>query len=199
MSFSPLKAALKNHSDLDQKRIKAAYDLAECTHAGQSRLSGNPYIEHPVAVSLLILEAGGDEDMICAALLHDCIEDAENPIQVAGDISNQFGSHIYFLVEALSKNKKIIESQIRHSDFIEQLDMAFKTDVGVFFIKLADLLHNLESIELLKPEKKAKWLRELQEDYLPVLSDYFHELSFHYHPMYHHLMDQFEDIVSQKI
>ena len=199
MPFTPLKTALLNHLDLDQDRIHAAYVLAKETHKNQKRLSGEAYINHPVAVSLIILNAGGDEDMVCAALLHDCIEDAENPEQVAKDIAHQFGSHVYFLVEALSKNKKILESQLRHKDFIEQLDMAFGTDVGVFFIKLADLLHNLESIELLKPEKKAKWLRELQQDYLPVISDYFHQLSFHYHPMYHHLMDQFEDIVSQKI
>jgi len=199
MSFNTLVPYLKKYPELQAERIRSAYNIAAQAHANQTRLSGDPYITHPVAVSIILLEAGGDEDIVCAALLHDTIEDADDPISTANLIQEKLGKHVYFMVEALSKNKLILESEVRHQDFIEQLEAAFKLDTGVFFIKLADLLHNLESIELLKPEKKVKWLRELQHDYFPVLSDYFHRLSIYYHPMYHQLMDQFEKIVSTKI
>ncbi len=199
MSITPLTDEVNRHAHLDMEKIEAAYQLAAEVHQDQTRLSGEAYIHHPVAVALLLTQAGADEDMICAALLHDCIEDAKHPAEVSQQIEDQFGPHVFFMVDAVSKNQAITDSLIRHRAFISQLEAAFMMDVSVFFIKWADLLHNLESIELLKPEKKAKWLRELQQDYLPVLSDYFHRLSFRYHPMYHFLMDRFEDIASQKI
>ncbi len=200
MEFSVLQKALKSKSSsFNQARVQRAYEIAAEVHKNQKRLSGEPYIKHPVEVACLIAQFGGDEDMICAALLHDVLEDGDNPEALAQTIIQEFGKYVFFMVDALSKDTQNTSSHDRHNQFVNQLKSAFDQDIGVFFIKLADLLHNLQSIEYLKPEKQKKWLRELHEDYLPLLSEYFHKISFRYHSMYLDIMDEFEAVAAHKI
>ena len=194
-----LESFIKKHPELGSKRVLAAYELAQEAHKNQSRKSGEPYITHPVEVACIIAKFGGDEDMVCAALLHDILEDGGDRERFAEKIEEGFGPHVYFLVEALSKNSDLECSDTKQKKFIEQLGEALSVDIGVFFIKLADLLHNLESIDSLKPQKRDKWIEELQEQYWPVLSGYYHQISFRHHPMYFLFMDELEALMTRKI
>ena len=88
---------------MNGKKIRKAYELAEKAHAGQTRVSGEPYISHPVAVSYILAELGMDSDTLCAALLHDVVEDTETTLE---DISKLFGSEIALLVDGVTKLEK---------------------------------------------------------------------------------------------
>lgn len=184
---------------LDHARIQRAYDLAAATHAHQTRKDGTPYITHPVAVAGILYMAGGDEDLIVASLLHDTLEDGHDPESIEHEIKRLFGKHVFHMVDALTKDSAITCSDKRQSDYVSQLQNAIIDDAGVFFIKVADLLHNLSSLQHLKPHKREKWRQELIEQYLPVLSDQFPYLTSQYRDMYHYLRDQIEQTLENQL
>lgn len=187
-----------NRADVDLKRVQQAYTMAERIHAGQKRLDGRPYVTHPISVAFTMAQAGADEDIICAALLHDVLEDGDNKVNTSHEILAKFGAHVLFLVDAMSKDHTIGCSHLRQQEFFAQLEQALTLDTGLFFLKFADLLHNLESIEQLKPEKKLKWMNELQHGYLPMLTGFHSQLSYHHHDTYQYLMDQIVDLAAHK-
>ena len=179
-------------------RIKSAYNLAAVVHASQIRASGEPYIIHPIAVAKIIIGIGGDENMICAALLHDTIEDGENAEEIANRIYKSFGEDIYYLVQAVSKDGRIEDKVSQQDAYFVQIKEALETDVSVFFIKLADLTHNMDTISNLSPSKQKEWIKDLKEGYIPYFTEYFHKISFHYHPMYHKMMEHLQQIIEKK-
>lgn len=134
--------------------IERAYEFAQKAHAGQTRASGEPYFEgHCVPVALHILDLGMDSPLLCAALLHDTVEDTEVTVE---QIKEHFGDEVAVLVEGVSKLGKLkYRGNERHVESLRKFFVSVAQDVRVVILKLADRWHNLETIEYL-PEDKQK-------------------------------------------
>src|SRR5579884_1382937 len=104
MPFADLETKIAYLTQAEQEQIRSAYEVASTAHKGQSRLSGEPYIEHPLAVAGLLAELNLDADTLCAALLHDTVEDTSVSLE---DIRERFGAHVAQLVDGVTKLGKI--------------------------------------------------------------------------------------------
>jgi guanosine-3',5'-bis(diphosphate) 3'-pyrophosphohydrolase len=147
--------------------IKKAYDLAEKAHEGQFRKSGEPYIMHPVAVATTLAELGMDADAVIAALLHDVIEDTT---VTKYTLRQEFGDSVADLVDGVSKLTHIsfgnkIEAQAENT---RKMILAMSKDIRVILVKLADRLHNMETLQAIAPEKKRAKARETLDIYVPI-------------------------------
>lgn len=155
---------------LNQKQVdivKRAYEVASHAHFEQKRKSGEPYITHPLEVATIINEWELDEQTIAGALLHDVIEDT--PVTKA-EIEQIFGQTISNLVDSVTKLEKInFESEeIAHAEYFRKVVLAMAQDIRVILIKLADRLHNMLTLESMKPEKRYKIALETMEIYVPI-------------------------------
>jgi len=148
-------------------------------------------------VAEIILDMGGDEAMICAALLHDAIEESDDPKAMAEEIQKEFGPSVYFLIESLSKDDSIKDKVEQQEAYFQQITEALKLDTSVFFLKMADLIHNMQTIDGLPPERRERWITELKDFYLPLLSEQFHNISFHHHDMYLNLINRLESVIHE--
>jgi len=146
---------LPDISEADIKLIETAYDFGKQAHKGQKRANGKPYFEdHCVHVADHILELGMDTPLICAALLHDTIEDTTVTTQ---QIEKQFGKEIALLVEGVSKLGKVkYHGNERHVESLRKFFVSVAQDVRVVILKLADRWHNLETLEYLPREKQHR-------------------------------------------
>jgi len=149
------------------ERVMAAYRVAQLAHEGQFRQSGEPYIIHPVAVAHTLALLHLEPDTICAALLHDVLEDTPVTFE---QLAQQFGRHVAELVEGVSKLTKIkfenrVEAQAEN--FLKMLQASVK-DIRVILIKFADRTHNMSTIDSLPPEKRARIARETLDIYAPI-------------------------------
>ena len=176
-------------------RVRKAYLLSERVHRGARRKSGEPYITHPIAVAKILYDAGGDSDIICAALLHDTVEESPNSVDVTGTIYTDFGDHILFLVEAMSKDETIADKTDQQAAYIEQIQRAFALDIFAFLIKIADLIHNMSTISSLPKKRREPWLQELRYEYLPLFSEYFHRVPLAHREVYQKLMEAAENVL----
>jgi len=151
----------------DIEHIWTAYRFSAAAHEGQSRLSGEPYITHPVAVAGILANLHLDVPTIIAALLHDVVEDTGITKQQVGD---QFGKQVAELVDGLSKLDKIefqSATQAQAENFRKML-LAMSQDVRVILVKLADRLHNMQTLDVMKPEKQRRIARETLDIYAPI-------------------------------
>jgi GTP diphosphokinase / guanosine-3',5'-bis(diphosphate) 3'-diphosphatase len=179
---------------LSQKEIELiweAYRYSNKAHMGQKRVGGEAYISHPVSVACIASEFHLDAASIQAALLHDVVEDTPS---TANDIKKKFGSQVAKLVDGLSKLDKIHfadDTEAQAENFRKML-LAMSQDVRVILIKLADRLHNMQTLEPLKPIKRKKISQETSDIYAPIanrlgLNNVYQELedlSFKYiHPL----------------
>lgn len=180
---------------LNHERLSLALKIAREVHKGQVRKSGEPYINHPIAVANLIYAIGGNEDMLCAALLHDTIEDTDNSGAIQQEIKDNMGTYVYELVMALSKDYQITDSKARQQAYFQQFSLGVEKNIEVVFIKIADLTDNLRTIDNLKPHKKEKWLRELTTGYLPIITRAFDYMPPAYQKMYHRLSDKLVTLI----
>ena len=195
----PLPKIIREMMNTLGPSVKDAYLLAARVHRGQKRRSGEPYITHPVAVSKILFDAGADEDVICAALLHDTLEECSNPVareEIADQIYAHFGDQVLFLVEAVSKDTKIQNKTRQQSIHITQIEQAFAVDIFAFFIKVADLLHNLSTISSLPEERRKQWIHELKYQYLPLFSMYFHRIPLAYRDVYARLVESVSRMIA---
>ncbi|MCL2280718.1 RelA/SpoT family protein [Candidatus Saccharibacteria bacterium] len=156
----------------DQKKIASALKYATEKHAGQTRLSGSEYIMHPLAVATLLLEWDMDVDSVVAGLLHDIAEDTETGLE---EIEARFGQEVALLVDGVTKvskaraGRKDIATYLPATrDNLTKLLVAIGSDVRVIIIKLADRLHNLQTLEFQPPEKQLKTARESLEIFGPL-------------------------------
>lgn len=151
----------------DADRIKMAHDMAEGAHQGQCRKSGEPYISHPIAVSIILIELGMDTDSIVAALLHDVVEDTEIPIET---IEKKFGNDVALLVDGVTKLGKIPYSsrEEQQAENVRKMLLAMAQDVRVIIIKLADRLHNMRTLDAMSEQKQRDKARETMEVYAPL-------------------------------
>lgn len=156
-------------SSADLELIEKAYDFGKRAHKGQKRANGKPYFtEHCVHVADHMLELGMDTPLICAALLHDTIEDTET---TAGDIEAAFGNEIALLVEGVSKLGKVkYHGNERHVESLRKFFVSIAQDVRVVILKLADRWHNLETLEFLPEEKQHRIALESIMIHAPLAS-----------------------------
>lgn len=159
--------AMKSASKEDQKAIQEAYEFAEKAHGEEKRKSGEPYIIHPKAIALTLAELGMDRDTIIAGFLHDTIEDTS---VTAEEIEAKFGATVRYLVESVTKLSKLKYRGVeRHVESLRRLLVATASDIRVIIIKLADRLHNMETLQYVEPiEKRLRIALETKEVYVPV-------------------------------
>ena len=174
----------------DVEHVRLAIEFSRAAHQGQMRLSGDPYISHPIAVARVLAPLHIDAQAIIAALLHDVVEDTAITI---AQVAKEFGKPVAELVEGLSKLDKIqfeTREDAQAENFRKML-LAMARDVRVILIKLADRLHNMRTLDSMALEKRERIARETMEIYAPIanrlgLNDFHHELedlSFkHLHP-----------------
>lgn len=185
MTIEDVIAKTKEYlSDNDRALIKRAYDLAKQAHDGQKRGTGEEFIQHPLGTALYLAKEKLDANTISAALLHDVVED--NPIML-NKMKEEFNPDIISLVEGVTKLGKvkikkswflpikILQEQKekelqfeRHVESLRKMFMAMSEDIRVVLIKLADRLHNMETLNGVKPEKQERIARETLEIYAPL-------------------------------
>ena len=157
----------KNKRWPDTKIIQKAYSYALTHHGEQVRKSGEPYIIHPVDVAYTIADLGLDEKTICAALLHDVVEDTDVTYE---DIKNEFGEEIAEMVDGVTKLKQIQYASIEEHQVenYRKMFLAMGKDIRVIIIKLADRLHNMRTLEFLKRDRQIAIAQETMQLYAPL-------------------------------
>ncbi len=151
----------------DISQLQNAYSFSQSAHSGQYRKSGEPYISHPLAVASILGKLHMDTQTLTAALLHDVMEDTHIS---KSEISNRFGTAVADLVDGVSKLDKIefqTHADAQAENFRKML-LAMARDVRVILIKLADRLHNMRTLEAMRPEKRRRTARETMEIYAPI-------------------------------
>ena len=166
-SADHLFATLVNRvSAYDLARVRDAYNLASEAHSSQRRKTGEPYIIHPIAVARIIaeeLELGANP--VIAALLHDVVEDTDTTID---DIRNRFGDDVAFLVGVVTKQKKDKYDFSKQVDNFRQILASVQFDIRAILIKLADRLHNMRTLDSMRPDKQMKIAGETDYFYAPL-------------------------------
>ncbi|MDD2884466.1 MAG: bifunctional (p)ppGpp synthetase/guanosine-3',5'-bis(diphosphate) 3'-pyrophosphohydrolase [Dechloromonas sp.] len=154
-------------SPVEVDRIKAAFVYAAKAHAHQRRMSGEPYITHPLAVAGAVVEWRMDVDAICAALLHDVMEDAGASKH---ELAEKFGKEVAELVDGLSKLDKMefASYQEAQAENFRKMLMAMARDLRVVLIKLADRQHNIQTMSAMRADKRIRIARETLEIYAPI-------------------------------
>ena len=156
----------KQNPQANIKKIRAAYECAAKAHEGQKRRNGEPYIIHPVAVAEIVVEMGLDTDSICAALLHDCIEDTEFGYK---EIENKFGTPVAELVDGVTRLGMLRYSKEQEQfEDLRKMFLAMAKDIRVILIKLADRLHNARTFQFLPERKQRDKALETMEIYAPI-------------------------------
>ena len=147
--------------------VKEAHRIAEKAHSGQYRKSGEPYINHPLSVALILAELKLDYFCIVAAILHDCIEDTS---VTKDDVKNRFGDQVAHIVEGVSKltNLEFTSSTQKQAQNFQKLILAMSKDMRVMIIKLADRLHNMRTIDSMSKEKRILKAKETSELHAPI-------------------------------
>ncbi|RQV99258.1 bifunctional (p)ppGpp synthetase/guanosine-3',5'-bis(diphosphate) 3'-pyrophosphohydrolase, partial [bacterium] len=154
-----------SYSEDEMKSIWYAYDFARAAHGKQQRMSGKPFILHPLSVSKIVFELGMDSDTVIASLLHDVIEDTDISLE---QIKKEFGSQIAQIVDGVTKLKQYESPGSSDAESIKKLFLAIVDDAHVIIVKLADRLHNLRTINPLPRDKQLKIAKETLEIYAPL-------------------------------
>jgi GTP pyrophosphokinase len=159
----------KSEKNYDLARITEAYNYADQLHEGQMRLSGEPYISHPVAVATIVAELGLDTDSICAALLHDTVEDCADKTNL-DILAKMFGRDVAMLVDGLTKiiQVQVADKEEAHIENIRKMLLAMTKDIRVIFIKLCDRLHNMRTLSAKKEDRQRAIALETMYIYAPL-------------------------------
>jgi len=149
------------------ERIIKAYEFGALAHAGQTRLSGEPYISHPVAVARSLAEMRLDPQTIAAAILHDVVEDTDVSI---AEIEKEFGVEVATLVDGVSKldQMQFTSRAEAQAESFRKMMLAMIEDIRVILVKLADRLHNMSTLDAMPRKKQARIARETLEIYAPI-------------------------------
>jgi len=153
--------------DADITRVRAAFEYARNAHGTQLRKDGNEFITHPLFAAEIVAEIGMDEDSICAALLHDCIEDTGATFE---EIEKLFGKDVAGIVEGVTKLTRVTYTSVEEEQMenLRKMLLAMAQDIRVILIKLADRLHNLRTLEYVSEEKQREKSLETMEMYAPI-------------------------------
>ena len=160
-----LRTVRANNPKEDFDLIQRAFVVAEQSHRGQKRKSGDPYITHPVAVATILAELGLSGTTLAAALLHDTVEDT--PYTLA-DLKADFGPEVAMLVDGVTKLDKVSFGEAAQSETVRKMVVAMAKDIRVLMIKLADRLHNARTWRFVSAESSARKARETLEIFAPL-------------------------------
>ena len=162
-----IEKLLSINPNYNTESIEKAYEVAERLHDGQVRKSGEPYLIHPVNVAYILAELGMDEATIVGGLLHDVVEDTEYTRE---DLVGDFSEEIAVLVDGVTKlgNIKYESKEEIQAENFRKMFLAMSKDIRVLVIKLADRLHNMRTLEFMKPEKRIEKATETLEIYAPL-------------------------------
>jgi GTP pyrophosphokinase len=162
-----LEKASSYISEKEALVLQKAYVFAARAHKGQVRRSGEPYLSHPLEVANILADMRLDKTTLVAALLHDSLEDTE---VTAAEIRENFGKDVADLVEGVTKISRVQDAspEARRAETIRKIILAMTDDIRVIFIKLADRIHNLKTLEFLGEEKQRQVARETLEIYAPI-------------------------------
>ncbi|MEJ7635710.1 bifunctional (p)ppGpp synthetase/guanosine-3',5'-bis(diphosphate) 3'-pyrophosphohydrolase [Aeromicrobium sp.] len=160
-----LKVYRTTHPKGDVASIQKAYEIAERMHEGQTRKSGDPYITHPLAVATILAELGMTAPTLCAALLHDTVEDTAYTLD---QLRVDFGDEVRQLVDGVTKLDKVKYGDSAQSETIRKMVVAMSRDIRVLVIKLADRLHNMRTLRYLRQDKQERIARETIEIFAPL-------------------------------
>ena len=158
----------KNFSEAEFQELKAAYDFSAAAHEGQKRQTGEPYFIHPCAVVNVLVDLGFDDvSTLVAAFLHDVLEDT--PV-TSDELEQKFGKEVLELVEGVTKLDKIkfVSAEDEQAENLRKMFFAMAKDYRVIIIKLADRLHNMRTLDALKPEKQIKIATQSLKIYAPL-------------------------------
>ncbi len=155
------------HPEADFDLIRKAYIYSAKVHHGQTRLSGEPYLNHPLSVAMILAEMNLDEYTVSTGLLHDTVEDTYATIE---EMEEQFGDEISFLVDGVTKISKLThKSRVdRQAETFRKMLLAMSKDIRVILIKLADRLHNMRTLEFISPKRQLAISRETLDIYVPL-------------------------------
>ncbi len=167
VGYRRLSAKLGYLNDEQRAKIDRAFEFGARAHRGQARASGQPYISHPTAVAAIVAELRLDAESICAALLHDVIEDTP---MGADQIRQEFGEDVANIVEGVSKLDQLSftsrgEAQV---ESFRKMMLAMIEDIRVILVKLADRLHNMRTLNALRPDKRVRIAKETLEIFAPI-------------------------------
>jgi GTP pyrophosphokinase len=166
--FRRVRDAVAHHyPQADLTSLRAAYELAEQAHHSQRRVTGEPYITHPIAVAQILADIGIDPVAVAAAILHDVPEDTDFTI---ADIEERFGSEVAQLVDGVTKLSKFSthSHEEQQAENIRKMFLAMADDIRVVLIKLADRLHNMRTLYPLPSDKQARIAHQTLEIYAPL-------------------------------
>lgn len=176
-----------NNKNANLELIRHAYVYAATAHAGQTRLSGEPYLSHPLAVASTLAEMGFDEPTVAAGLLHDTVEDTKATIE---EIDENFGEDVADIVDGVTKISMIPfeNKEEAQAENIRKMILAMSHDMRVLMVKLADRLHNMQTLDFQKAHKQRRIAQETMDIYAPlanrlglnVLKRRLEDLSFKY-------------------
>lgn len=182
-----IQKILTDDKQYDLSKIISAYQFAEKAHEGQKRSSGQDYIIHPLAVAYSLLELGMDTDTICAALLHDVVEDTPATFD---DLKKRFGQDVALLVDGVTKLGKVpyLNKNEQKAENLRKILLAMSHDIRVMIIKLCDRLHNMRTLKYCTTEKQKRISHETMDIYAPIadrlgirpVKEELEDLSFHY-------------------
>ena len=163
-----IKRIRKNHPSTDITIIQKAYDLAKKAHGDQKRKSGEPYIIHPLWVGIILAQLEMDKETIAAGILHDVVEDT---VVSQEEIRQEFGDEVSLLVDGVTKLGQLSYSTDKleiQAENLRKMFLAMAKDIRVVIIKLADRLHNLRTLQYMRPEKQLEKAKETIDIYAPI-------------------------------
>jgi GTP pyrophosphokinase len=155
----------QTHPKADLRMLEQAYEIAEREHRGQVRKSGDPFITHPLAVTTILAELGMTPPTLCAALLHDTVEDTPYTLDT---LRADFGDEVAHLVDGVTKLDRVTYGESAQAETVRKMVVAMARDIRVLVIKLADRLHNMRTIKYVKPSSAERSARETLEIYAPL-------------------------------
>ncbi len=167
--FEILKNTVNSyHPSSDLEMITRAYELAKDAHKEQKRKSGEPYLIHPVCVAIILAQLEMDKETIVGGLLHDVVEDTKYTTE---DLAEMFSEEIAALVDGVTKLTQLNYSSDKlelQAENLRKMFLAMAKDIRVIIIKLADRLHNMRTMQFMKPEKQKEKSRETMDIYAPI-------------------------------
>ncbi len=155
---------------VDHGELRRAFEFAYLMHEGQARKTGDPFIEHPIQVLRILTHLKMDQDTLVAGLLHDTLEDCQDKGATLPRITERFGEHVAMLVDGVTKigDLKIKSFEHQQSVNYRKMLLSMSRDIRVIFVKFADRVHNMRTIEALRKEKAERIARETLEIYAPL-------------------------------
>jgi guanosine-3',5'-bis(diphosphate) 3'-pyrophosphohydrolase len=165
--FANLLEKVRQNRPEDTELLQRAFEFAAEKHQLQTRKSGEPYLSHPLEVASILADLRLDVTTLCAALLHDIVEDTHIPLSV---ITKRFGPDVARLVEGVTKISRLelVSPEVRQAESVRKMLLAMVTDVRVVLVKLADRLHNMRTLYYLPAEKQERIARETLDIYAPI-------------------------------